>query len=129
MITLYTQPGFWLAALAAALMYVNAYRTLVNPAGFSRYMGLPSEDVMAMAWVRVYGLRALFVGLVVTYFLIQRDPGSLQWLTAFGVVIAAGDAWLVHSAGNGKKSRRHVMIAGILAVATAAQWWRATVAA
>jgi hypothetical protein len=115
--TFYQQPGFWLAALAALLMYVNALRTLLDPIVFSRYMGLPIQDALGAAWVRVYGLRALFIGLLATYFLTGLDAGSLQWLTALAVPLALGDAWLVRSTG-GTTARRHLVIAGVLIVAT-----------
>jgi len=117
--TFYTQPGFWLAAMAAILMYVNAVRTLLNPVGFSKYMGLPIDNDAGKAWVRVYGLRALFIGLLVTYFLVRLDAGSLQWLTAFSVSMALGDALLVRRAG-GTATRRHLIIGAILIAATVA---------
>jgi hypothetical protein len=117
--TFYTQPGFWLAALAGLLMYVNAIRTLINPVAFSKYMGLPVENAAGTAWVQVYGLRALFIGLLVTYFLVRLDAGSLQWLTAFAVCMALGDAALVRRAG-GTTTSRHLVIAAVLVAATVA---------
>jgi NADPH:quinone reductase-like Zn-dependent oxidoreductase len=99
------------------LMYVNALRTLTNPIGFSKYMGLPVSEGTAVPWVRVYGLRALFIGLVVTYFLIRLDPASLQWIAAMAIPLALGDAWLVKMAG-GKATSRHLIIATVLVVST-----------
>jgi hypothetical protein len=113
----YTFAGFWLSVVMGALMYVNALRTLTNPIGFSRYMGLPISDGSAVPWVRVYGLRALFIGLVVTYFLVRLDPGSLQWIAAMAIPLALGDAWLVKSTG-GKTTSRHLIIAAVLLVST-----------
>lgn len=113
----YTFTGFWLSVVMGALMYVNALRTLTNPIGFSRYMGLPISDGSAVPWVRVYGLRALFIGLVVTFFLVRLDPGSLQWIAAMAIPLALGDAWLVKSTG-GKTTSRHLIIAAVLAVST-----------
>ncbi len=111
----YTFTGFWLSVVMGALMYVNALRTLTNPIGFSGYMGLPISDGSAAPWVRVYGLRALFIGLVVTYFLVRLDPGSLQWIAAMAIPLALGDAWLVKSTG-GKTTSRHLIIAAVLLV-------------
>jgi hypothetical protein len=113
----YTFAGFWLSVVMGALMYVNALRTLTNPIGFSRYMGLPISDGNAVPWVRVYGLRALFIGLVVTYFLVRQDPASLQWIAAMAIPLALGDAWLVKSTG-GKTTSRHLIIAAVLVVST-----------
>jgi hypothetical protein len=113
----YTFTGFWLSVVMGALMYVNALRTLTNPIGFSRYMGLPISDGGAVPWVRVYGLRALFIGLLVTYFLVRLDPGSLQWIAAMAIPLALGDAWLVKSTG-GKTTSRHLIIAAVLVVST-----------
>ncbi len=80
-------------------------------------MGLPISDGSTVPWVRVYGLRALFIGLVVTYFLVQLDPGSLQWIAAMAIPLALGDAWLVKSTG-GKTTSRHLIIAAVLVVST-----------
>jgi len=113
----YSFTGFWLSVVMGSLMYVNALRTLTNPIGFSRYMGLPISNGSAVPWVRVYGLRALFIGLVVTYFLVRLDPGSLQWIAAMAIPLALGDAWLVKSSG-GKTTSRHLIIAAVLVVST-----------
>jgi hypothetical protein len=71
----------------------------------------------AAAWVLVYGLRALFMSLVVTYFLVRMDPSSLQWISAMAIPLALGDAWLVKSTG-GKAMRRHLIIAAVLVLST-----------
>lgn len=113
----YAFTGFWLSVVMGALMYVNALRTLVNPIAFSRYMGLPVSEGSAVPWIRVYGLRALFIGLVVTYFLVKLDPGSLQWIAAMAIPLALGDAWLVSQSG-GKTTSRHLIIAAVLVAAT-----------
>jgi hypothetical protein len=113
----YTFAGFWLSLVMGLLMYVNAFRTLTDPVRFSRYMGLPISDEKAVAWVRVYGLRALFIGLLVTYFLFKLDPGSLRWIAAMAIPLALGDAWLVKSTG-GKTANRHLMIAAVLVVSS-----------
>lgn len=113
----YTFAGFWLSVLMGGLMYVNAFRTLINPTGFSRYMGLPVSDGNAVPWVRVYGLRALFIGLLVTYFLVRQDPGSLQWIAIMAIPLALGDAWLVKTTG-GKTTSRHLIIAAVLVAST-----------
>lgn len=111
----YTFSGFWLSLLMSLLMYVNALRTAVNPVGFSRYMGLPVSEPSAVPWVRVYGLRALFIGLLVTYFMVRLDPANLQWIAVLAIPMALGDAWLVHQAG-GKSAGRHLLIAVILGI-------------
>jgi len=114
---IYTFAGFWLSVVMGVLMYVNAWRTLSDPVKFSRYMGLPVTEGHAVPWIRVYGLRALFIGMLVTYFLFKQDPGSLQWIAAMAIPLALGDAWLVKSTG-GKTASRHVIIAVVLVIST-----------
>jgi len=65
--------GFWLAIVMALLMFVNFARSLLDPTGFSAYMGLPIKEMTDLAWVQVYGLRALFIGLLVVFFLVKSD--------------------------------------------------------
>jgi uncharacterized membrane protein (DUF485 family) len=119
------QAGFWMAVLIAALMYLNAVRTVVNPIGFADTMGLVLQAGADVSWVRVYGLRALLIGLIVTYLLVRQDPGTLSWLALFGAVVALGDAWLVSNA-DGATVPRHLSIAVFLVVATLAlrRWQR-----
>ena len=111
------QVGFWIGAAMAVLMLVNATRCLLDPAAFSVYFGLPLTEASALPWVGVYGLRALFLGLLATYFLWRRNPEPLQWVAAFALVLPLGDAWLIHSNG-GTTTWRHLLIAGVLVIAT-----------
>ncbi len=114
---IYKFAGFWLAVAMALLMFVNFVRTLRDPSGFSAYMGLPVRDAADLAWVQVYGLRALFIGLVVTFLVVKADPASLKWFTALAIVMALGDAWLVSRSGN-SATTRHLITAGVLMLAT-----------
>lgn len=111
----------------AALMYVNAIRTVLDPVGFARYMGIPVEAPESLPWVRVYGLRALFIALVVTYLLARPDPETLKWVAIFGVPLALGDAFLVRS-GGGRTAPRHLSIAALLVLAAfAMHHWQSVV--
>jgi hypothetical protein len=115
-VSTHTQPGFWMGLAIATLMYVNAVRTVVDPVGFAVYMGLPVKAPESIPWVRVYGLRALFIALLVTYLLLRADPESLKWVALFGVPLALGDAWLVRN-GGGRTASRHLAIAALLLLA------------
>ncbi len=119
------QAGFWMAVLIAALMYLNAVRTVINPVGFANTMGLVLQAGADVSWVRVYGLRALLIGLIVTYLLVRQDPGTLSWLALFGAVVALGDAWLVSNVA-GATVPRHLSIAVFLVLAALAlrRWQR-----
>jgi Domain of unknown function (DUF4267) len=125
----YKFAGFWLAAAMALLMLVNFARTMSDPAGFSVYMGLPMKDAADAAWVQVYGFRALFIGLLVVFFLIRVDPASLKGVAALAIVMALGDAWLVSRAG-GSTTTRHLATAAVLVLAAwALHRWQAALAA
>jgi hypothetical protein len=113
---IYKHPGFWLAVAMAVLQLTNFFRTMVDPAGFAVYMGLPIKDIADIAWVQVYGFRALFIGLLVSFFLFKVDPRSLKWIAALAIVMAAGDAWLVSHTG-GTTTGRHLSTAGVLVIA------------
>ena len=118
-----------MAVLIAALMYLNAVRTVVNPVGFADAMGLVLQAGADVSWVRVYGLRALLIGLIVTHLLVRQDPGTLSWLALFGAVVALGDAWLVSNVA-GATVPRHLSIAVFLVVAAfALRRWQDKLAA
>ena len=126
-VSTYTLPGFWMGLAVAALMYVNAIRTVIDPVSFATYMGLPVKAPESIPWVRVYGLRALFIALLVTYLLLRADPESLKWAALFGVPLALGDAWLVRN-GGGRTVSRHLAIAALLLLtALAMHHWQSVV--
>jgi Domain of unknown function (DUF4267) len=131
----YRFAGFWLAALMALLMFVNFGRSWLDPAAFAQYMGLPLEaagagSTAAAAWVKVYGLRALFIGLVVSFLLWRHDAATLRVVALLALVMSLGDAWLAHGAGS-SAWLRHGIISGVLVLAALAlqRWHRARQAA
>ncbi|MEY4271026.1 MAG: hypothetical protein RLZZ58_2242 [Pseudomonadota bacterium] len=91
--------GFWMAVAMAALQAMNAVRTLIDPVGFSAYMGLPVADAGPAAWVQVYGLRAAFIAILVTILLARRNFAALRIMTLAALVMPLGDAWLTAKAG------------------------------
>ncbi len=111
-----------LTGMMALLMLVNFLRTVMNPEGFANYMGLPIQHPQDMAWVQVYGLRALFIGLVVAFSLYRKDIRALRVMVLIGVPLALGDAWLVYTAG-GSTVWRHLMIASFLLLTSLPLWY------
>jgi hypothetical protein len=110
----------------AVLMLVNFGRSWADPAGFAKYMGLPLDaaaTAAGAAWVKVYGLRALFIGLLVAYLLWQRSAATLRAVAALALVMSAGDAWLAQAAVS-PAWVRHVIISVVLIAAAWARWSR-----
>ena len=112
--------GFCLAALGGLLMAVNGVRAFVDPAAFAIYLGLPGDAAL----VQVYGLRALFIALLVAALLVTRQRRALALLSACAVVMPVGDALLTSAAGAPAGTvLRHAAIALYLLV-TALVLWR-----
>lgn len=110
--------GFWLAVVMTVLQGVNAVRTLANPAGFARYMGLPVEQSEALDWVQVYGLRAGFIAILTAILLARADFATLSWMALAALVMPLGDAWLAADAGAPMVIiARHLCVAVFLLVA------------
>lgn len=110
--------GFWLAAAIALLQAINAVRTLIDPQGFATYMGLPVDQLSALGWVQVYGLRAAFIALLTAVLLARSDFSALRWMALAALLLPLGDAWLTTSAGAGTPIvARHLAIALFLLVA------------
>jgi hypothetical protein len=111
--------GFWLAAAIAALQGVNAVRTVIDPQGFATYMGLPVDQLGALGWVQVYGLRAGFIAVLTAVLLARSDFAALRWMALAALLMPLGDAWLTASAGAGTPIvGRHLAIALFLLVAS-----------
>lgn len=118
-----TMPRYWrtagvaMAAAGGLLMIVNAARAFADPGGFASYLGLPLVDGADAGLIHIYGLRALFIGLLVGVLLLARQRTALWIVAAIAVVMPVGDAWLTHRAGaSGAIVGRHVGIAVYLAV-------------
>jgi hypothetical protein len=110
--------GFWLAAAIAALQGVNAARTVIDPQGFATYMGLPVEQLSALGWVQVYGLRSGFIAVLTAVLLTRGDFAALRWMALAALLMPLGDAWLTASAGAGLPIiGRHLATAAFLLVA------------
>jgi hypothetical protein len=110
--------GFWLAAAIAGLQCVNALRTALDPQGFATYMGLPVEQLSALGWVQVYGLRAGFIAVLTGVLLARCDFAALRWMALAALLMPLGEAYLAFSAGAGATIvARHLAIALFLLVA------------
>ena len=110
--------GFWLAAVIAALQGVNAARTVSDPQSFATYMGLPVDQLSALGWVQVYGLRAGFIAVLTAVLLARSDFAALRWMALAALLMPLGDAWLALSAGaSAPIIGRHLAIAAFLLVA------------
>lgn len=111
--------GFWLAAAMAMLQGVNALRTVIDPQGFATYMGLPVDQLSALGWVQVYGLRAGFIAVLTSVLLARSDFLALRWMALAALLMPLGDAWLAASAGAGAPIvGRHLATALFLLVAS-----------
>jgi heme A synthase len=107
-------------------MLVNTVRAFGDPVGFAAYMGLPLSDPANHAFVQVYALRALFLGLCVLALLFRRDTRALAVFALVAVVMPVGDAML--TAANGAPIAivaRHGASAIVLAVTASLLFSRA----
>ncbi len=110
--------GFWLAAAIAALQGLNAVRTVLDPQGFATYMGLPVDQLSALGWVQVYGLRAGFIAVLTAVLLFRSDFAALRWMALAALLMPLGDAYLAFSTGaSAPIVGRHLAIAVFLLVA------------
>lgn len=111
-------PGSWMVAAGAVLMFVNAARAFASPEAFAGYLGLPLVSAADAGLVYVYGLRALFIGLLAAVLLGARAPRALSLLALTAIVMPVGDAWLTFQAGASAATvGRHIGIAVFLATA------------
>ncbi len=114
----WSNPGVWIATLGGVLMAVNAFRSLTAPVAFATYLGLPLAHDGDTDMVRVYGLRAAFIGSAVLALLILRDVPALAALMFAAVIMPVGDALLTAKAKAPRVTIiRHWVIAILLLVA------------
>ena len=108
--------GLALAAVMGVFQIINAVRVSVDAAGFADYMGLPIGNG-SDAFVHVYALRSLFIGVVVLGLVAHARTGVLAWMAAVGILLPLGDMWLTSTAGAPTAVvARHGVIAAYLVV-------------
>ena len=73
----------------------NAVRAVTGPSAFAIYYGLPLANPDNNAFVFVYAIRALFLGLFGLALLARRDYKGLALYSLVGSVMPIGDAILV----------------------------------
>jgi hypothetical protein len=128
-----TSSSYWLRASSALIalmgiyMLVNTVRAFIAPAAFAAAMGLPLANPADHAFVQVYGLRAMFLGLCALALLWRRDIRALAVFALVAIVMPVGDALL--TASNGAPPlivARHGATAIVLAVTAALLFSRAS---
>ena len=110
--------GFWMACAMALSQGANAARAFIDPTSFATYMGIPSQAAELHGWVQIYGLRAGFIALLVSVFLLRKELIPLKWMAICGIVLPLGDAWVAAQAGAPTVIvGRHLGIAAFLCLA------------
>jgi hypothetical protein len=94
-------PGIWMIVILIGYILFNAVRSVLNPAEFASYYGLPLVSRDNDAFVFVYAIRALFLGLFGLGLLIRKQYSALALYALIGSVMPLGDALLVGVEGGG----------------------------
>jgi hypothetical protein len=93
--------GIWMSAILIGYILFNALRSTLDPVGFASYYGLPLGGDGNDAFVLVYAIRALFLGLFGLALLVSRSYRALALFALIGSVMPIGDAILVAATGGG----------------------------
>jgi hypothetical protein len=108
-------PGVWMSVILVVYILFNAARAILNPADFAVYFGLPLATPDNNAFVLVYAIRALFLGLFGAALLLRMDYRGLALYVLVGMVMPLGDALLVAYQGAATGTIiRHLLVAGFL---------------
>lgn len=107
-------PGVWMSVILIVYILFNAVRATFGAADFAAYYGLPLNGDNT-AFVFVYAIRALFLGLFGAALLVRRDYRGLALYALVGVVMPLGDALLVAATHGGTAIViRHLLTAAFL---------------
>ncbi len=110
--SMWRSPGIWMATFIVVYITFNALRATINPVHFAAAYGTPLAGPEHDAFVLVYAIRALFLGLFGFSLLVTRRFRALALFSLVAVVMPVGDAVLVASRGGaGAIVVRHVVIA------------------
>ncbi len=81
------------------LQSVYAIYAYLDPDAFAVLRGTELFASTDADWVKIYASRTLFVALVVGYLLVLKEYRILAWVSLFGTVMPATDAYLAYGAG------------------------------
>lgn len=113
--SMWRSPGIWMATFIVVYITFNAVRATLNPVHFASAFGIPLAGPEHDAFVLVYAIRALFLGVFGFSLLVTRRFRALALFSLVAVVMPVGDAVLVASRGGaGAIVIRHVVIAVFL---------------
>lgn len=91
--------GISLVFMMALLQASYAIYAFLDPQAFSLLRGTELFDSDDADWVKIYASRTLFVALVAGFLLMIKEYKILVWVSLFGTVMPATDAYLAYQAG------------------------------
>ena len=107
--------GVWMAGILIAYILFNVVRSTLNPTAFAESFGIPLTDPNNTAFVFVYGIRSLFLGVFGLALLLSRNYQGLALFALVATVMPVLDAVLVAQQGGPTTTvLRHVATAGFL---------------
>ena len=113
----------WLAGVISVAILLLGVRAFLDPVSASVGFGLPIHTDGETAFVRIYGARTAFLGVVALTFLVFRMVRPLTLLFALATVLPLLDAVVIVSrVGVGHELVRHAAILVVLAIASVSLW-------
>lgn len=107
--------GLWMSGLLIVYLFFNVVRAVADPAGFAAAFGTPLDNPGDDAFVLVYAIRTLFLGLFGLALFLRRSYATLAIFLLVATVMPIGDALLVWQRGGEPATiARHVVITGIV---------------
>ena len=107
----------WLAAVVSAAILLLGLRALLDPASASAGFGLPMHTESETTFVRIYGARNAFLGVLSLRLLWLRMTRPVALLFTLATLLPLLDAWVIVSRiGVGAELVRHAVILLVLVV-------------
>jgi hypothetical protein len=109
--------GIWLCIILIGYIFFNVFRAVQNPAEFAAYFGTPLTTPQDTAFVLVYAIRTLFLGIFPLALLLRRSYKTLALYVLIAAILPIGDALLTASQGAPTSIViRHILITVFLLV-------------
>ena len=109
--------AIWLAAIASAVILLLGLRAFLDPVSASAGFGLPMHTEAETTFVRIYGARNVFLGVVALRLLWLRMTRPVALLFTLATLLPLLDAWvIVCRVGVSGELVRHAVILLVLVV-------------